>query len=98
MFPIDMFRLAGEVSEFELISANCNEVTRVFCPRCGSPVYGRNSAMIGFVTITLGTLDESDELKAEVAVFARNKKPWDVMDETIPTFDAQPDWKPADGL
>lgn len=98
MFPIDRFRLAGEIAEFKLISANSNEVTRVFCPRCGSPIFGRNSAMVGFVTITLGTLDEADELKPEVAVFARSKKPWDVLDESIPTFDAQPDWTPADGL
>ena len=88
----------GDVAEFELISDNCNQVTRVFCPRCGSQIYGRNSGMIGFVTITLGTLDESGEFKPQVAVFARNKKPWDVMDETIPTFAAQPDWKPEDGL
>jgi hypothetical protein len=32
----------------------------------------------------------------QVVVFARNKKPWDVMDETLPTYETQPDWTPAD--
>ena len=98
MFAIDKFRLVGEVAEFKLTSANGNEVTRVFCPRCGSPIFGRNSGMIGFVTVTMGTLDESSEVRPQVIVFARNKKPWDVMNETLPTFETQPDWKPAKGL
>jgi hypothetical protein len=98
MFPIDRFWLAGEVAEYRLTSAKNNEVTRVFCPRCGSPICGRNSAMTGFVTITLGTLNDSGELSPQLALFARSKKAWDVLDETIPIFDAQPDWRPDDGL
>lgn len=98
MFQVDKFRVAGEVAEFNLASDKGNQVTRAFCPRCGSPIYGRNSAMTGFVTVALGTLEDSDQLMPQVAVFARSKKPWDILDETIPTFDAQPDWKPEDGL
>ncbi len=98
MFPVDKFRLTGQVAEYKLKSEKGNEVTRVFCPACGSPILGRNGGMIGFVTITLGTLDDSSEFEPQVVVFARNRKPWDVMDQSLPTFEAQPDWKPADGV
>jgi hypothetical protein len=50
--------------------------------------------MTGFLTITLGTLDDSSEFEPKVVVFARNRKPWDAMDERLQTFEAQPDWKP----
>ncbi len=54
--------------------------------------------MKGYLTITLGTIDESSEFEPQVVVFARNRKPWDAMDESLPTFEAQPNWQPGDGV
>ena len=96
MFPTKKFHMTGPVSEYKVQSENGNEVTRVFCPSCGSPILGCNSAMQGFLTISLGTLNDSTDLMPAVAIFARNRKPWDVMDESIQTFEAQPVWKPED--
>jgi hypothetical protein len=98
MFADENFRLTGKLGEHKLTSENGNEVTRVFCPACGSPILGRNSAMPGFVTITLGTLDDAAGFEPQVVVFARNRQPWDVMDEGLPTFDVQPLWKPGDDV
>ncbi len=98
MFPVDRIRLTGHVAEYKLKSDHGNEVTRVFCPACGSPILGRNSGMKGYLTITLGTIDESSEFEPQVVVFARNRKPWDAMDESLPTFEAQPNWQPGDGV
>ena len=97
MFPVDRFRLTGTAAEHQLRSDNGNDVTRVFCPACGSPICGRNTAMPGFVTISLGTFDDSSAFVPEVVVFARNRKPWDTMDTSLATFAAQPPWRPADG-
>jgi hypothetical protein len=98
MFPADTMRLTGPVTEFTVKSDNGNQVTRVFCPACGSPVLGRNSGMEGYLTIALGTLDDSSGFEPQVVVFARSRKPWDIMDESLPTFDAQPNWKPGDAV
>src|SRR5215831_12504170 len=54
MYPVARFKLSGSLGEYTLISNAGNVVTRGFCPRCGSPILGRNSAMEGFVTISLG--------------------------------------------
>ncbi len=98
MFAASNFRLNGRIAEYSLESDKGNQVTKVFCPTCGSPILGRNSGMDGYVTVSLGTFDDSSTLEPQVVVFARNRKPWDVMNETLPTFDAQPDWKPANGV
>ena len=98
MFPVERFRLTGQVAEYTLTSEKGTAVTKVFCPACGSPILGRNSGMVGFVTITLGTLDDASEFEPQVAIFARNRRPWDVMDESLPTFAAQPDWQPGDDV
>ena len=94
MFPVSSFHMEGQVGEFRYPSDNGNTVTRVFCPSCGSPILGKNTAAEGFVTISLGTLDNSDDFQPEVVVFARNRKPWDYMDHSICTFEAQPQWNP----
>ena len=88
------FTLTGPVADYKLTSNNGNEVTRVFCPTCGSPLFGRNSSAPEYLTIMLGTLDDASAFEPEVTVFARNRQPWDHMDETIVTFEEQPAWKP----
>jgi len=96
MYARDRFRLTGRIAEHKLTSDNGNEVTRAFCPACGSPIFGANSGMRDHVTITLGTLDDSSTFAPQVTVFTRNRKPWDVMDDRIPSFPAQPGWQPGD--
>ncbi|PHS76663.1 MAG: aldehyde-activating protein [Rhodospirillaceae bacterium] len=96
MFPADKFKLSGPIAEYKYKSNNGNEVTRFFCPACGSPVFGRNSGAKDYVTVTLGTIDNSNEFEPQVVVFARNQKLWDVIEGNLPTFDAQPDWKPKE--
>ena len=83
MFAVENFQLDGRVSEYAL--------------DCGSQILGRNSGSTGYVTVSLGTLDDSSALEPQVTIFARNRKPWDIMDEKIASFDGQPDWKPDGG-
>lgn len=54
--------------------------------------------MLGCMTVSLGTLDSPDDLVPQVVVFARSRRRWDIMDEHLPTYQAQPDWKPKDGV
>ena len=96
MYPSSQLTLQGGTAEYKLTSENGNRVTRVFCPSCGSPILGKNTAMQGFVTLSLGTMDDSDDFEPGVIVFCRNRRPWDVMDESIQSFDAQPAFNPGD--
>ena len=96
MFSKVGFQLTGKVSEYRYKSDNGNVVTRVFCPACGSPIFGRNSGLKGYLTITLGTMDDSSGFEPEVVVYKCNRKKWDAMDETLLAFEAQPNWKPDD--
>lgn len=95
MFPASQLTLEGVTAEYKLTSANGNRVTRIFCPSCGSPIHGKNTAMEGFVTINLGTMDDSDGFEAGVTVFCRNRRSWDAMDESIESYDAQPVFDPG---
>jgi hypothetical protein len=97
MYPEHSVRLTGGTGAFSFVSDAENEVTRLFCKTCGSPLFGMNSGMPGFMTATVGTMDDPDRVAPQVAVFARSRRAWDLMDASLATFDAQPAWKPADG-
>lgn len=94
MFSTETLKLKGKTAEYNLQANNKTVVTRVFCPACGSPILGKNTGMPGFVTITLGTLEDSSDFTPEVTIFSRNCNKWDIMDTTLLSFDTQPDWKP----
>ena len=98
MFAEADVRLSGAVSSYAMPSAAGNTVTRLFCGTCGSPMLASNTGMPGFVTVPLGTMQAPDCLEQQVVVFARSRRPWDCMDDRLQTYDAQPDWKPSDGI
>jgi len=96
MFPEADVRLSGEPTTYSITSEAGNTVTRLFCGRCGSPLFGKNTGMAGFMTVSLGTLDSSEGLTPQVAIFARSRQAWDVVGADLPTFEAQPGWTPTD--
>lgn len=95
MFHAEDLVLKGELVEFSYQSAKNSRVTKSFCPRCGSPVLGRNSRTPDYVTLPLGTMDDTADLTVEVVLFKKDEQHWEDLADDIPRFDGQPDWKPC---
>lgn len=53
MYPVERFRLTGRVADHTLRSHKGTQVTRSFCPVCGSPVFSRNDGTPSHVAIAL---------------------------------------------
>lgn len=49
---------------------------RVFCSRCGSPVYSRRDADPGLLRLRLGTLEEDPGLRPAAHAWTGEKAPW----------------------
>jgi hypothetical protein len=96
MFAENRIRLIGKPAIYAMKSEAGNTVTRLFCGNCGSPLFGKNTGMVGFMTVCVGTLDSPDALTPQVSIFARTRRHWDMADTALPTFDEQPNWKPTD--
>lgn len=94
MFASDAVSVHGKLSEFKYVSDNGSDVTKAFCPTCGSPVYGTNSRMPDHLTLSLGTMDAAAELNVEVVIFEGDKQHWDGLGGDVVRFTAQPDWSP----
>ena len=98
MFAESGIRMFGYPASYALQSDAGNTVTRLFCGTCGSPLFGSNTGMPGVMTVCMGTLDGSDGMLPEVEIFVRNRRDWDLENLNIQSFDAQPGWKPEDGI
>lgn len=54
--------------------------------------------MVGFTTVSVGTLDDPDSVSPQVVIFARSRRRWDSIEGDLPAYAAQPDWKPENGV
>ena len=91
-------RVHGTPSIYSTSSDAGNTVTRLFCGTCGSPLFGKNSGMPGFMTVMMGTLETSENLTPQVAIFTRSRRVWDANNPAVQSFEAQPTWVPKDGI
>lgn len=96
MFSSEAVTLTGKLNEFKYMSDKNSEVTKAFCARCGSPIYGTNTRIPDHLTLTLGTMDDTIGLDVQVVIFERDKQHWEQLGQDVMSFAAQPDWKPED--
>ena len=64
VFPQEAVTVEGETREY---------AGRHFCPRCGSPVFGRTGDEIG---VNLGSLDAPDQLRPTYELWVIRRESW----------------------
>ena len=67
------FEITGEVNNYTHLSDAGNNMTKYFCPKCGSQVFGKNSGRPGIITIRAGTVNEKDIIKPIRNLFLKSK-------------------------
>lgn len=89
-FPKDAITIKGETNSHTTDSDNEAEITRHFCPECGSRLFGTNNTMTSIMGIAVGCIDDNSWFKPGAIVYNKRKPGWDFMDESLPTFEAMP--------
>jgi uncharacterized protein (DUF952 family) len=84
----DVQWIAGRdgTSEYEASPGNF----RVFCPRCGSPLYSRSVSDPTRIRVRLGALDGDPERRSLAHVWVGSKAPWFEITDASPRFAAGP--------
>jgi hypothetical protein len=68
---------------------------RVFCSRCGSPIYAYLSSSRDVIRIRLGSLDTPFTREPRAHTWVSDKAPWEPIEDGIPQF---PEWAPKSVL
>ena len=82
--PAASFRVTqGEPKAYVRAADSGNEITRAFCPDCGTMLFLRVSARPDLVAIRVGTLDDPSGFRPEADIFVKSAQPWDYLNPAI---------------
>ena len=68
---------------------------RVFCSRCGSPIYAYLTSSRDVIRIRLGSLDTPFDKRPTAHTFVSDKADWEPINDGLPQF---PEWAPKSTL
>ncbi len=89
-FPTESVEIVGETFSYDSITDTGNVNSRHFCPNCGSRLFSIKNISPEITGIAMGFLDNNDWFKADFIVYSSQQSDWDIMDETIQSFEKMP--------
>ena len=81
--PENTVEIKGNVSSFTHKADSGSTMTKLFCPKCGSLLFGKNSAKPNVMSIRAGTVEQVDIIKPIINVFMSKKIPSTPIDENL---------------
>ena len=88
--PKAAFSVTGDLTTYEYTADSGNVMTRFFCSKCGSPVYGYGSGNPDGIMLRAGGLDDPSIFDAKFSLFSESAQAWDDIDPEIKSFPAMP--------
>lgn len=92
--PAGGFRITqGAPRRYVAKSDAGNDITRVFCGDCGTPLYVQVSTRPDIVGLRVCTFDDPSWFRPDANIFVKSAQPWDRPDPDIPAFAVYPTGK-----
>ncbi len=90
MLPREAVAITGATTQYTVTADSGNEVTRSFCPTCGSPLFSELSAMESVVVLKAAALDDPGWLRPTMHIWRESGQPWAEVDAELPSFERNP--------
>lgn len=90
IFPSTAIEVTGSMHCFTSIADSGNQISRHFCPGCGSHLFASSSATPQFRVVRLGTLDDPSSIRPEVNMWSASAPSWACLDPTLRFESQQP--------
>lgn len=90
VIPTDTLKIEGSLGAYTNIADSGNEITRRFCPVCGSQMFANSSARPQFTVVRVGTLDDPSSIRPTMNIWARNAPTWACLDPALEYIEQQP--------
>ncbi|MES2127051.1 MAG: GFA family protein [Pseudomonadota bacterium] len=86
----DGLTIEGQLAEHIKTADSGNEVTRQFCPRCGTHLFAKSSARPQFRVLRAGNLDDPSSIQPTMNIWSSSAPAWACLDTSLERVDHQP--------
>jgi hypothetical protein len=93
--PTESLTWQGKTQTYQHQADSGNQMTKHFCPQCGSQLFGLNAAKPDRMHIKVGTMDNADWFAPQCNVWASSRLPSTPIDPSVKDFDTMPTPPPA---
>jgi hypothetical protein len=90
LVPADALAVSGALAAHTKTADSGNQVTRQFCPNCGTHLFAFSSARPQFRVVRVGTLDEPSSVRPSVNIWAASAPGWACIDPALERVERQP--------
>ncbi|MFO1328119.1 MAG: GFA family protein [Rubrivivax sp.] len=90
IFPSDAIQVSGDTAAYTSAADSGNQITRRFCPRCGSHLFADSSGRPGLTVVRLGTLDDPSSVRPVANIWAASAPDWACLDPALARIEHQP--------
>ena len=90
LLPERFLGVDGELETLERTGPSGRLYRSHHCPRCKVRIYGINTERPGFVTLRVGTLEQTPSLTPAIHIWTRSKQDWVVIPEAAASFETEP--------
>jgi hypothetical protein len=88
--PADALSVSGQLAEYTKKADNGNEVTRQFCPNCGTQLFAKSSGWPQLTVVRAGNLDEPSSVQPSRNIWAASAPRWACLDPSLERVEHQP--------
>ena len=83
-------KVSGTVNSFDHAADSGTVLTKEFCPKCGSQMFGKSGAREGMMYLRAGIINEQEHVQPQLNVYAGSKMDCTILDPNIPAHDKMP--------
>lgn len=88
--PRNTMTFKGSLQSFDRSADSGRNISRFFCPICGTTLWGQAEMMPDATNIRVGTLDESDAVEMQISAYCASARGWDRPLDGPAQFPAMP--------
>jgi len=90
VFPEVEVVIQGKTKSYHYRADSGGDVSSIFCPECGSSMFGRTTSFPGLMAVRLGAMDDSSALQPQMDVYMKRLRPWDHDLKNAPSYETMP--------
>ena len=90
MVAADALHVDGAVADFTKTADSGNQVTRQFCPTCGTQLFARSDTRPQFRVVRAGNLDDPSSIRPTMNIWSASAPTWACLDTALARVEGQP--------